>query len=148
MLPINFAGREMWSTPQTSAALISYIPLEHACDHACRVTFKGSLKQRGREHKDAWPRTKFELRSEGAGGKMSSRAIASGAICAAALYLGLAILTPSGVLGGICALVGISFRRCVCRTDRRRLTVVGHFEIRRLAGLASVERMEQNYGYL
>jgi len=25
---------------------------------------------------------------------------------------------------------------------------VGHFEIRRLAGLASVERMEQNYGYL
>jgi hypothetical protein len=39
---------------------------------------------------------------------MSSRAIASGAICAAALYLGLAILTPSSVLGGICELVGIA----------------------------------------
>ena len=39
---------------------------------------------------------------------MSSRAIASGVICAAALYLGLAVLTPSSVLGGICALVGIA----------------------------------------
>ena len=39
---------------------------------------------------------------------MSSRAIASGVICAAAIYLGLAVLTPSSVLGGICALVGIA----------------------------------------
>jgi hypothetical protein len=39
---------------------------------------------------------------------MSSRAIASGVICAADLYLGLAILTPSSVLGGICALLGIA----------------------------------------
>jgi hypothetical protein len=38
---------------------------------------------------------------------MSSLAIASGVFCAAALYLGLAILTPGSVLGGICALVGI-----------------------------------------
>jgi hypothetical protein len=38
---------------------------------------------------------------------MSSRALASGVICVAALYLGLAVLTPSSVLGGICALVGI-----------------------------------------
>ena len=40
--------------------------------------------------------------------KMRSWAIASGAICAAALYLGLAILTPSSVLGAICELVGIA----------------------------------------
>ena len=39
--------------------------------------------------------------------KMSSWAIGSGVICAAALYLGLAILAPSSVLGGICDLVGI-----------------------------------------
>ena len=38
---------------------------------------------------------------------MSSWAIGSGVVCAAALYLGLAILTPSSVLGGICDLVGI-----------------------------------------
>jgi hypothetical protein len=38
---------------------------------------------------------------------MSSSAIGSGAVCAAALYLGLAILTPTSVLGGICDLVGI-----------------------------------------
>jgi hypothetical protein len=39
---------------------------------------------------------------------MHSWAIASGVICAAALYLGLAILTPSSVLAGICELVGIA----------------------------------------
>ena len=39
---------------------------------------------------------------------MSSWAIGSGVICAAALYLGLAILTPSSVFGGICELVGIA----------------------------------------
>jgi hypothetical protein len=38
---------------------------------------------------------------------MSSWAIGSGVICAAALYLGLAILTPSSVLGEICELIGI-----------------------------------------
>ena len=38
---------------------------------------------------------------------MSSWAIGSGAICAAALYLGLAILTPSSGLAGICELVAI-----------------------------------------
>ena len=38
---------------------------------------------------------------------MSSRAIASGVICAAALYLGLAILPPSSILGGICALAQV-----------------------------------------
>lgn len=39
---------------------------------------------------------------------MSNRAIASGVIYAAALYLGLAVLTPSSVLAGICELVGIA----------------------------------------
>jgi hypothetical protein len=39
---------------------------------------------------------------------MSSWAIASGVICAAALYLGVAILSPSSVLGGICELIGIT----------------------------------------
>ena len=38
---------------------------------------------------------------------MSSWAIGSGVICAAALYLELAIITPGSVLGGICELVGI-----------------------------------------
>ena len=39
---------------------------------------------------------------------MSSWAIGSGMVRAAALYLGLAILTPSSVLGAICELVGIA----------------------------------------
>jgi hypothetical protein len=38
---------------------------------------------------------------------MSRRALASGVIFAAAIYVALAVLTPSSVLGGICALVGI-----------------------------------------
>jgi hypothetical protein len=38
---------------------------------------------------------------------MSSWAIGSGVVCAAALYLGLAILAPGSVLGGICELIGI-----------------------------------------
>ena len=41
------------------------------------------------------------------GEKMSSWAIGSGVVCAAALYLGLAILAPGSVLGGICELIGI-----------------------------------------
>jgi hypothetical protein len=41
-------------------------------------------------------------------GKKSRWAIGSGAICAAALYLGLAILTPGSVFGNICELVGIA----------------------------------------
>jgi hypothetical protein len=40
--------------------------------------------------------------------RMNGRAVASGVICAAALYLGLAVLTPSSLLGGICELVGIA----------------------------------------
>jgi hypothetical protein len=39
---------------------------------------------------------------------MSSWAIVSGVVCAAALYLGLAVLAPASVLGGICDLIGIA----------------------------------------
>jgi hypothetical protein len=39
---------------------------------------------------------------------VSSWTIASGVICAAALYFGLAILPPSSVFGGICELLGIA----------------------------------------
>jgi hypothetical protein len=39
---------------------------------------------------------------------MSSWAIVSGVVCAVALYLGLAILAPTSVLGGICELIGIA----------------------------------------
>jgi hypothetical protein len=49
-----------------------------------------------------------KLRSEDAGEKMSSWVIGSGVICAAALCLGLAILTPGSVFRDICELVGIA----------------------------------------
>jgi hypothetical protein len=40
--------------------------------------------------------------------RVSSWTIASGVICAAALYFGLAIIPPSSVFGGICELLGIA----------------------------------------
>lgn len=56
-------------------------------------------------HRAAGPEKGSEQRR---GKKMSSWAIVSGVVCAVALYLGLAVLAPTSVLGGICELIGIA----------------------------------------
>jgi hypothetical protein len=93
------------------------VPCMAAVPHAS-VRFKVTHNriegtQQNRGHTEApGRRTKGNLtRARGAKireEKMSSWAIGSGAIMAAGLYLGLAILTPNTVPGAICALVGVA----------------------------------------